>query len=88
MKGASVASVFVESSFRGNGYASVMMRLLRDRLRDESIEMAASNLYSDIGPDFYNRPGLDWTPHDASEIQIRLNAKLSSGNYFLIFILD
>ncbi|KAI9179101.1 hypothetical protein H9P43_005763 [Blastocladiella emersonii ATCC 22665] len=53
----SIGSVFVSKDLRGKGYATVMMKKLRAELIKTAPEVGLSNLYSDIGPDYYARLG-------------------------------
>jgi hypothetical protein len=52
-----VASVFVEPSLRGRGYASQMMARLRPALEAEDATAQGSLLFSDVGPGLYERSG-------------------------------
>jgi hypothetical protein len=52
-----VASVFTERALRGRGYASRMMTLLEERLRERDPKAHAVVLYSDVGPSMYERAG-------------------------------
>ncbi|KAJ3088385.1 hypothetical protein HK102_008866 [Quaeritorhiza haematococci] len=70
----SVASVFTPAKYRGHGYAGTMMKLLLELLRtqlrvDEGVW--ASNLYSDIGPVYYNRLGWKVYPAIAASISVK-----------------
>lgn len=62
----SVASVFTDPEHRGKGYASRMMELLYERCKIEGC--IASNLYSDVGHDFYARFG--WKSHQSNVLEI------------------
>jgi hypothetical protein len=64
-----VASVFTPAQNRGKGYAGLMMRLLSDRIRTTTRGQALSILYSDIGPNFYDKNG-GWKAYDANELII------------------
>ncbi|KAJ3188782.1 hypothetical protein HDU85_004496 [Gaertneriomyces sp. JEL0708] len=70
-KAYSVASVFVPEQHRCKGYASSMMAHLRDHLQSLS-GVVVSNLYSDIGPDFYGRLGWKVFPH----VELTLPARI------------
>jgi len=52
-----VASVFTEPRLRGRGHASVMMRLLIDKLKASDRHAQASILFSDVGASLYERSG-------------------------------
>jgi hypothetical protein len=52
-----VASVFTERRLRGQGHASVMMKLLGKRLRELDSGAHAVVLYSDVGASMYERAG-------------------------------
>jgi GNAT superfamily N-acetyltransferase len=52
-----VASVFTERRLRGKGYASRMMALLVERLRELDPKAHAIVLYSDVGTAMYERSG-------------------------------
>src|SRR2546423_625118 len=52
-----VASVFTERRLRGLGHASVMMKLLGERVRELDPGAHALVLYSDVGPRMYERAG-------------------------------
>ncbi|KAF9907868.1 hypothetical protein EC991_010466 [Linnemannia zychae] len=60
----SVASVYVPSKYRHNGYGKLMMKLLWEEM--ESRKIAFSFLYSDLGPDFYSDFG--WTARESVQI--------------------
>ncbi len=53
----SVASVFTERKLRGKGYASRMMSLLVERVREIDPPAHAVVLYSDVGTAIYERAG-------------------------------
>ena len=65
-----VASVFTPSHNRGKGYAGVMMQLLSKRLREITGGQGISVLYSDIGPQFYDKNG-GWKSVDAFELELK-----------------
>ncbi|ORX96775.1 hypothetical protein K493DRAFT_314343 [Basidiobolus meristosporus CBS 931.73] len=62
----SIATVFCPAHNRGKGYASKMMKLLYQELKETGA--AVSNLYSDVGPTFYARLG--WKIYPALEGQL------------------
>ncbi|KAF9135729.1 hypothetical protein BGW39_000598 [Mortierella sp. 14UC] len=62
----SVASVYVPSKYRHNGYGKLMMKLLWEEM--ESRKIAFSFLYSDLGPNFYSDFG--WTARESTQILI------------------
>ncbi|KAG9296435.1 hypothetical protein G9A89_015027 [Geosiphon pyriformis] len=74
--GFSIASVFCVPSHRKKGYASLMLKLLSQKLR----EMGAvfSSLYSDIGKDFYTRLGWKLYPYVELRLDVFENA---DGNF-------
>jgi GNAT superfamily N-acetyltransferase len=53
----SIASVFTERALRGRGYATQLMRLLEDRVRELDPTAHALALYSDVGGPIYERAG-------------------------------
>jgi GNAT superfamily N-acetyltransferase len=59
-----VASVFTERELRGRGYASRMMSLLEESLRERDAKGHAIVLYSDVGAPIYERAGYV-APHAA-----------------------
>jgi GNAT superfamily N-acetyltransferase len=61
-----VASVFTEPALRGHGYASLLMRLLTNRLRVDAPDAHAIALYSDVGAPIYARVG--YTARQAQEL--------------------
>ncbi|KAF9575869.1 hypothetical protein EC968_001252 [Mortierella alpina] len=63
----SVASVHTPERYRGNGYASVMMRLLWNEIQ-QMRHIAFTFLYSAVGPTFYGRIG--WAPKRSDEMLI------------------
>ncbi|KAK1241339.1 hypothetical protein MKX08_001313 [Trichoderma sp. CBMAI-0020] len=68
-----IASVFTYSEFRGRGYASKMIELLRGYMaakQQESGEPAFSILFSDIGKEFYAKHG--WMPLENTQIEYRV----------------
>jgi GNAT superfamily N-acetyltransferase len=68
-----IASVFTYSEFRGRGYASKMIELLRGYMtakQRESGEPAFSILFSDIGKEFYAKHG--WMPLENTQIEYRV----------------
>jgi hypothetical protein len=64
-----VASVYTPAQNRGKGYCGAMMRLLSQRVRSLTGGRGFSVLYSDIGPDFYNKNG-GWRTCDAVQVII------------------
>eukprot|EP00899_Mesostigma_viride_P015473 jgi/Mesvir1/23927/Mv10702-RA.2 len=52
-----IASVFTEEKHRGKGYASKLVGLLLEQLRQESGDAVAVVLYSDVGPGLYAKAG-------------------------------
>ncbi|KAI3644919.1 hypothetical protein MP228_011083 [Amoeboaphelidium protococcarum] len=66
---ASIASVFTPKQHRGRGYASKMMGLIAEDLKQREFQF--STLFSDIGCQFYAMLG--WTPY--SSLQLRLDVK-------------
>jgi hypothetical protein len=65
----SVGSVYTPAANRCKGYAGVMMRLLSERVRSLTRGSGFSVLYSDIGPDFYNKNG-GWRACNAEQVII------------------
>jgi hypothetical protein len=65
-----VASVFTPPQNRGKRYAGVMMQLLSRRLREITGGQGFSVLYSDIGPQFYDKNG-GWKSVDAFELELK-----------------
>ncbi|KAF9949040.1 hypothetical protein BGZ72_009090 [Mortierella alpina] len=63
----SVASVHTPERYRGNGYASIMMRLLWGEIQ-QMRHISFTFLYSAVGPTFYGRIG--WAPKRSDEMQI------------------
>jgi len=62
----SIASVFTPPSNRNNGYASTMLLLLSNKLKEQGASF--SFLYSDVGPVFYKRLG--WQLYSHTEIRL------------------
>ncbi|GAM25790.1 hypothetical protein SAMD00019534_089650 [Acytostelium subglobosum LB1] len=65
----SVASVFVSEKYRGKGYASIMMNMLREQCQREGAIFV--DLYSDINPQFYAKCG--WTEYSRQSVIIDLS---------------
>ena len=65
-----VASVLTPSPNRGKGYAGMMMQLLSRRLREITGGQGISVLYSDVGPQFYDKNG-GWKSVDAFELELK-----------------
>ncbi|CAO3571503.1 unnamed protein product [Mortierella alpina] len=63
----SVASVHTPERYRGNGYASVMMKLLWKEIQ-QMRHISFTFLYSAVGPTFYGRIG--WAPKRSDEMLI------------------
>ncbi|CUS15692.1 unnamed protein product [Tuber aestivum] len=63
-----IGSVFTPPDMRGKGYASIMLKLLAEKLRWHGGKSALSALYSDIGKKFYKRLG--WHPHSSLHLDI------------------
>ncbi|KAF8937825.1 hypothetical protein EDD21DRAFT_360841 [Dissophora ornata] len=70
----SVATVFTPAHYRGNGYASLMMKLLWKEI-EKMDGVSFTFLYSDVGPTFYGRVG--WTPRRSDEIVIPASPSLA-----------
>ncbi|KAF9182215.1 hypothetical protein BGZ51_007075 [Haplosporangium sp. Z 767] len=66
----SIASVFTPERYRGQGYASLMMRLLWKTIKQMD-RISFTFLYSAVGPTFYGRIG--WAPKRSEEILIPAN---------------
>ncbi|KAG0249593.1 hypothetical protein BG011_009113 [Mortierella polycephala] len=66
----SIASVFTPERYRGQGYASLMMRLLWKTIKQMD-HISFTFLYSAVGPTFYGRIG--WAPKRSEEILIPAN---------------
>ncbi|KAF9277833.1 hypothetical protein BGZ68_008974 [Mortierella alpina] len=63
----SVASVHTPERYRGNGYASIMMKLLWKEIQ-QMHHISFTFLYSAVGPTFYGRIG--WAPKRSDEMPI------------------
>ena len=75
-----VASVFTQSELRGRGYAARLMTELAAKLpswQTETVECAASVLFSDIGRVFYSRLG--WRTFPSQELTFRPAGGIVSG---------
>jgi hypothetical protein len=74
-----IASVFTPPAHRGKGFCSTMLKLLRERFSKETSEnghkLVGSHLYSDIGPEFYDRRG--WTLHPTLEVVLPISEALA-----------
>ncbi|KAI9280617.1 hypothetical protein BC943DRAFT_330764 [Umbelopsis sp. AD052] len=69
-----IGSVFCPVEHRGHGYASQMLKLLHQQFEKDPT-VRASNLYSDIGPVFYDRLG--WKTMPSKEIVIAAEPSLA-----------
>ncbi|KAF9984647.1 hypothetical protein BGZ75_003777 [Mortierella antarctica] len=67
VRAVSVASVHTPERYRGNGYASVMMKLLWKEIQ-QMHHISFTFLYSAVGPTFYGRIG--WAPKRSDEMVI------------------
>ncbi|CAG8668341.1 5340_t:CDS:2, partial [Dentiscutata erythropus] len=67
-----ITALFTPPQYRHKGYATMMMRLLNDKLRFE-YKAEFSYLYSEIGPDFYTRLG--WKIFAHKEIRFDVDDK-------------
>lgn len=65
----SIASVFTELKHRGKGYASKMIHLLKKLIPTLDEFAFASNLFSDIGKEFYSQKG--WIVHSSEQGEIQ-----------------
>jgi len=78
----SIDSVFVSPQFRGKGYASIMVKLLREHLisltQHSEKPYVLSNLYSDVGPKFYAKFG--WKVFDSKEWVIDLPPRSTTAS--------
>ncbi|OQR80857.1 hypothetical protein ACHHYP_17115 [Achlya hypogyna] len=70
----SVASVFTPPTHRKKGYAGAMLAAFKHRCHASSAPFVVSNLYSDIGRDFYAQKG--WLPTPSDEIEIPVSFEL------------
>lgn len=80
----SVASVFTPEMHRKKGYATEMMNLLHKKMIAKP-GVVASNLYSDVGPVFYNRLGWKLYPSFEAWVDVSTSAP-SSNNVTTTFI--
>jgi hypothetical protein len=73
----SIDSVFVPPEHRCKGYATLLVKLLREHLISEARGQpwVVSNLYSDVGPKFYSRFG--WKVFESREWVIRVPSSIS-----------
>ncbi|CAG8562376.1 11254_t:CDS:1 [Racocetra fulgida] len=67
-----ITALFTPPKYRHMGYATIMMKLLNDKLKFE-LKASFSYLYSEIGPDFYSRLGWKIFPH--KEIRFKVDNK-------------
>ncbi|CAG8549023.1 10225_t:CDS:1 [Paraglomus brasilianum] len=76
----SIASVFTPPSNRNNSYASTMLLLLSNKLKEQGASF--SFLYSDVGPVFYRRLG--WQVYSHTEIRLDVSKPIEyEGNVTL-----
>ena len=75
MFGYGIASVFVPMALRGRGYGTQLMKCIKDMV-DADDTAVLSHLYSDVGPQFYNRLG--WPVYEARGLV------LDTGKYRLV----
>ncbi|PUU77495.1 hypothetical protein B9Z19DRAFT_169107 [Tuber borchii] len=73
--GHGIGSVFTPVEMRGKGYASLMLKMLREELKSHGGENALSVLYSDIGKEFYKKLG--WQPHSSLHLNIPVSPNSS-----------
>lgn len=66
-----VASVYTPPQVRRNGYATVMMKMLYEKIFSGRDDLIGSHLYSDIGPKFYHKLGWNIYPSIAAEIDVK-----------------
>lgn len=74
----SVASVYVESLYRGKGYASTMLTLLQQLAR-KSGNYTFSDLYSDVKPTIYSRLG--WKEYPAPSVAVHVKNFHNSSHF-------
>lgn len=79
----SIASVFVPVEHRGRGYGKTLIRMLKEHLIQKCHNaILVSNLYSDIGPQFYAQEG--WLVHSPRELDIQLPQNLDCVDNFRV----
>ncbi|CAG8798779.1 1497_t:CDS:1, partial [Racocetra persica] len=72
-----ITALFTPPKYRNMGYATIMMKLLNDKLKCE-FKASFSYLYSEIGPDFYSRLGWKIFPH--KEIRFKVDNKFLAAS--------